>query len=173
VSETVQEWLNPKMDRSGWSSGLWDTEPDKVQWVDTTTGLDCLLVRNRRGTLCGHVGVGPGHPWHGAKYGYGHSIGPKVDADCERYCDHNPDALVKVHGGLTYSDRGQPSDNPAEGICHVPEPGRPEDVWWFGFDCAHAGDPVPGLRSCGGRYWTLDMVADEVRSLARQLASAA
>ena len=172
VSETVQEWLNPKIDRSGWSSGPWDAEPDKVQWVDATAGLDCLIVRNRIGALCGYVGVGHGHPWHGAEYGYGHSVGPK-EADCESYCGHFPAALVDVHGGLTYSDRCQPSDNPAEGICHVPEPGRPEDVWWFGFDCAHAGDLVPGMHYGGGLYWTVDMVTDEVRTLARQLANAA
>jgi hypothetical protein len=30
-------------------------------------------------------------------------------------------------------------------ICHVPEPGKPDDVWWFGFDCAHAFDRSPGM----------------------------
>jgi hypothetical protein len=169
MTEMMQEWIDPTMDRSRWGSGPWDTEPDKVSWIDAGTGLDCLIVRNRTGALCGYVGVPPTHPWHGAEYGYGHSIGPKVDEECESFCAHNPDHLIDVHGGLTYSDRCQPSDEPAQGICHVPAPGRPEDVWWFGFDCAHYGDQMPLMGEMGGQYWTVDMVADEVRSLAAQL----
>ncbi len=30
------------------------------------------------------------------------------------------------------------------GICHVPSPGEPDRVFWFGFDCAHAWDMSPG-----------------------------
>jgi len=41
-----------------------------------------------------------------------------------------------AHGGLTY----------AEG--HLPrEPPDAEGRWWFGFDCAHAWDLVPGLAA--------------------------
>lgn len=32
-------------------------------------------------------------------------------------------------------------------ICHLPAPDEPDDVWWFGFDCAHAGDIIPGMAS--------------------------
>jgi hypothetical protein len=39
-----------------------------------------------------------------------------------------------VHGGLTYADRCQGA------ICHVPQPGESDDVWWLGFDCNHSGD---------------------------------
>lgn len=70
----------------------------------------------------------------------------------------------------------------ATAICHVPAPGEPDDIWWFGFDCAHAGDRMPGmeaaLRSIGGRslphcgdvYRDLAYVKAECASLARQLA---
>lgn len=169
----LQHWIDSTMDRSHWGSGPWDAEPDKVSWVDPETGLDCLIVRNRLGALCGYAGVPPTHPWYEAEYGYGHSIGPKVDEQCEGFCDHNPDHLVDVHGGLTYSAHCQSSDDPARGICHVPAPGRPENVWWFGFDCAHYGDLVPLTYSLGGTYWAVDMVATEVRSLAAQLAKVA
>lgn len=34
-------------------------------------------------------------------------------------------------------------------ICHVPDPGEPDETYWFGFDCSHAGDYSPALD---GRY---------------------
>lgn len=119
TTDFTRTWTIP--DRRPNYAGPWDGEPDKAQWVDQDTGLDCLIVRNRSGALCGYVGVPAGHPWHGQDY-------DNVDAD--------------VHGGLTYAAPCQ--ENDAEhGICHVPEPGRPDDVWWLGFDCAHFGDLVP------------------------------
>ena len=32
-------------------------------------------------------------------------------------------------------------------ICHIPKPGMPHDVWWFGFDCARQGDIAPGVEA--------------------------
>lgn len=70
-----------------------------------------------------------------------------------------------LHGGLTYASecRGH--------ICHVPEPGKPEDVWWFGFDCAHSGDLTPclGFDFPGSTYHDVAYVQAECRSLAKQL----
>lgn len=104
--------------------GPWSAEPDKVQWVDPATGLDCLIVRNLSGALCGYVGVPPGHPWHGVGY-----------EDLED---------VTIHGGLTFSDSCQEDAPEGQGVCHIPEPGRAADVWWLGFDCAHGGvDRIP------------------------------
>lgn len=73
---------------------------------------------------------------------------------------------IQVHGGLTYSD---------------PEPGEPDDVWWFGFDCAHGDDVTPGLlRRCGehfrlpdSEYCDVEYVKRETEELARQLAEVA
>lgn len=162
------------IDKSAWGEGLWQSEPDKIQWVDEATGLDCLIVRQpRHGNLCGYVGVGPGHPLHGRDYG-------GLDD-------------IDVHGGLTFADRCMEGLPESEGVCHVPGPGRPVNVWWLGFDCAHAGDrmpgmeallrslpPVPGLselpaeiREWANRlntYKTVGYVRAECASLARQLA---
>lgn len=44
---------------------------------------------------------------------------------------------LAVHGGLTYSDRCH------DDICHVPAPGEPDDVWWFGFDGYEVIQPRP------------------------------
>lgn len=60
-------------------------------------------------------------------------------------------------------------------ICHIPAPGEPDDVWWFGFDCAHAGDASPAYRAFSpslahGTYRDLMYVRSEVGQLAEQLA---
>ena len=68
----------------------------------------------------------------------------------------------------------------ARHICHIPAPGDPDDVWWFGFDCAHAGDICPkmssyGIRSMSGDhgevYRDIAYVAAECAALAQQLAA--
>lgn len=96
-------------------AGPWDAEADHVDFR-SPDGLPCILHRSPLGAWCGYVGVPPGHPWHGKDYG-------AID---------NP--YPDVHGGLTYSDRCQGP------LCHVPQPGESDDVWWVGFDCNHSGD---------------------------------
>ena len=145
------------IDRTGWGDGPWSEEPDREQWR-TKAGLPGLIVRSvTGGNLCGYVAVPPGHPAHGKGY---------------------DDVDVEVHGGLTYASMCR-EDTP---ICHVPEPGEPADVYWLGFDCAHAWDIMPamaareramGLPSIGDgseHYWRMADVRAEVESLAEQLA---
>jgi hypothetical protein len=153
------------IDKSGWPRGEWDHEPDKVQWIDEATGLDCLAVRQPRlGHWCGYVGLPPGHGCHGEDEG-------TVCVAGDGGPDH-PD----VHGGLTYASACQEGDDESSGICHVPAPGRPADVWWLGFDCAHSGDFSPGaFRVDGspydhGTYCDLGYVRWQVKRLAGQLA---
>lgn len=54
--------------RDMWLDGPWRYEPDKVTWVDESTGLDCMIIRNPLGTLCGYVGVPPSHPYYKINY---------------------------------------------------------------------------------------------------------
>jgi hypothetical protein len=82
------------------AEGEWNSEPDKIQWVDEATGLDCLMHRGPGGFWCGYVGVAEGHPAFGKDYD---SVG------------------VEVHGGLTYADFCQDTGDESHGICHVPE----------------------------------------------------
>lgn len=171
-------------DKSAWGDGPWQREPDKRQWTDEATGLPCLIVRNSgiTGALCGYVGVAPGHPAHGADYsfwGYGES-GERLPLTPLQ------EALnaVEVHGGLTFSGACGHGGNPAEGICHIPGAGEPDTVWWFGFDCAHAGDYSPAMdhsrrgfgalgspTGWGGviTYRDQAYVEAAIRSLAKQL----
>jgi hypothetical protein len=151
--------------------GPWQDEPDKVQWVDAATDLDALAVRNHWGSWCGYVGVPPGHPLHGVSF-------------------HDLPYDLEVHGGLTFAGGCDEEAPEGTGICHIPEPGRPAEVWWLGFDCGHAWDLQPGMvqfeketfgHESGtmalferiGRtqtYRDLDYVRREVAGLAAQLA---
>src|SRR5215831_16238351 len=70
-----------------WGPGPWDQEPDKCQWIDEATGLDCMALRNRMGAWCGYVGIPPEHPLHGLDY------------------DDVGTWDFEVHGGLTFADR--------------------------------------------------------------------
>lgn len=210
------------VDKSGWSDGPWQSEPDKRQWQDEETGLPCLIVRGPAGALCGYVGVSPEHPWHGK--GYSACVSPSRHEDHEGddegyHYNCTPCGVVSVHGGLTFAKgcadmsvdrwnamrakipemqaeaarhpRGDAArwltewlpalDNhdawrtqmEQQSICHLPEPGEPDGVWWFGFDCAHSGDLSP-LREYeplfnDGAYRDIDYVTGEVQSLAKQL----
>lgn len=160
----VQTWSISSRHPVG--DGPWVGEPDRKQWIDPATDLDCLVLRNHLGVFCGYIGLPPGHPWHGQSYD---EIGHKVD----------------VHGGLTFANRCAEVDG-IEAICHVPAPGRPADVWWLGFDCGHPFDLVPPLQpgsplanmyryflppsSPSDTYRDLDYVSHEVTNLAAQLA---
>lgn len=111
-----------KVDRTGWPAGPWDEEGDKEVWK-TDAGLPGMIARNRMGAWCGYVAVTGEHPLYGKSYDDVHEEIPGLE----------------VHGGLTYSGKCQGH------ICHVPEPGESDDVFWFGFDCNHAGDEAPAM----------------------------
>ena len=48
-------------DKSEWEDGAWQTEPDKIQYMDEEFGFPCLILRNQLGALCGYVGVPSTH----------------------------------------------------------------------------------------------------------------
>lgn len=147
------------IDKSTWGEGPWQSEPDKVQWQDEATGLPCLIVRGPFGALCGYVGVAEGHPLYRMDYN---------------------DAVMDVHGGLTFSGMCQDTggEEAHHSICHLPAPGEPDHVWWFGFDCSHLGDLAPLYQVMTGNrlrqvvYRDRAYVETECRSLAMQLAVA-
>lgn len=152
--------------REQWLTGPWDEEPDKISWTDPVTGRPCLIHRGPLGALCGYVAVDPGHPLHGVGF---------MDVEDD----------LAVHGGLTYAASCQDGEDESVGICHVPAPGAPHDVWWFGFDCGHGWDVQPmlfgmglsgtplGLRMDDTVYRDVAYVIAECQSLATQLVIAA
>jgi hypothetical protein len=158
TGEVMPAWDNMitwyTVDKSEWEQGPWMDEPDKAQWIDKDTGLDCLIVRGPMGALCGYVGVPETHRYFGKEYAT---------------------ALLNCHGGPTFSDRCNPDEDPATGICHTGPVANPT-VWWFGFDCAHAMDLMPGLPDqilnnffADRVYRDFAFVKKEVQSLANQL----
>lgn len=143
------------MNKSDWGDGPWQTEPDKVEWVDAY-GFVCIARRNHSGAWCGYVGIPPSHPFHKMPY---------------------DDIPVYVHGGLTYADKCNPQAD-GTGVCH--ETDDEDDLWWFGFDCCHWNDYPPALdtklKQVGApsvfeiiSYKPLHYVEKEIASLARQL----
>lgn len=131
-SPDEKTFINPEIDRNTWGSGPWDGEPDKVVWTDERTGLPCLAVRNDvEGHWCGYAAVEPGHPLHGVNHG---------------------DIRLPVHEGVNFSKPCREGDYPdwAPVVCHVPDEGKPADVWWFGFDCGHAFDYQPNAHVAYG-----------------------
>ena len=59
---------------------------------------------------------------------------------------HTPAGLLMAHHGVNFSAPCQEDDR-EHGICHVPDPGEPDNLWWFGFDCGHCGDHSPKLAA--------------------------
>lgn len=122
------------VNKTGWPDGPWMQEPDRVQWR-TVAGLPGLVVRQPvAGALCGYAGVPPGHPMHGL--------------DC------SADDFPRFGHGIDYSAPCQ-VDGP---VCHVPEPGEPDDVWWLGFHCAHGWDYAPADSLASLREAIADVV---------------
>lgn len=145
--------------KESWGPGPWQDEQDRLEW--RYKGMPCLIRRSpASGAWCGYVAVPPGHPWHGRSW-----------------MDDDGGPEVEIHGGITFSDKCTPGGE----ICHVPEPGEPDDVWWLGFDCGHAFDVCPKfnaeaqaigipslLSTYFGSYRTMLYAKTEVERLADQ-----
>lgn len=147
-------------DLERWGNGPWLAEPDRVEWVDPATERPCLVFRHDMGYLCGYAAVDPGHPLHQVDRSGLDLMSAPVDYTA--FCQEGPDAK----------------------ICHVPAPGKPADVWWFGFHSAHYNHLVPlmfspMMRALGIRrdpppgyiYQGMTRVITRVKALARELAA--
>lgn len=157
----------------------WLTEPKL--W----DGEMMALRRGPSGAWCGYAAVGERHPLFGKGYD---ELVPKPDGWAERALDDaSPivplflhavrmglgeidgdqvtlDCAVMVHGGITYAKRAWWSE-------HDPH-------WWFGFDCAHAGDlcpkyvddPIMSRLNDLNTYRTFEYAKAQTIALAAQLA---
>lgn len=175
----LQVWQNPERRPS--ERGPWDDEADKVAWVDEQTGLGCIMLRQKNGTLSGYVGVGPDHPLFG------------FSADAVPV-----DIANSVHGGVTYGrecevnrfaqeEYGAPRKERYT-VCHTTmtrivrnyrtvqttkDEFEHEDLWWLGFDTDHVGDLVPNRFNLNPRkgdvYRDQAYVYNECIAFARRL----
>jgi len=130
-----------------------------TDWIDEDTGYHCRMWDGGR-HLCGYVAVPETHPFYGKDYNHEvpmpqglmeQPIGKRgalnvitmslaADRGMARISD-----IIDVHGSLTF------------GAAIKGAPAR----WYFGFDCAHAGD---NRETCNEDY-----VKAEIKSLAKQL----
>lgn len=171
-SPTPQEARSPDAP----PSRPWLNEPSEKAWVDESTGYRCLAYRGPTGAWCGYVAIPESHPAHGLDYySSGFDIEDLLSERKTLSMARVQHAIneISVHGGLTFARDCSPAQSQSDG------------GWWFGFDCAHAGDfcpnfedpdhPVLGLGRPTGwgsviTYRTLEFVEAEISSLAAQLA---
>lgn len=156
--KVIKEYHSTK-GKDAWGQGEWVTEPDKIQMIHEETGLDSLIVRHpSSGHLCGYVGIAKGHPFYELRYDHKVHVKNLDDIRTDKISPINllmaaldtttPLGLVEicvalnVHGGLSFSDHCQPGAED-DSVCHIVLDGRPDNIWWLGFDCAHAGDLTP------------------------------
>lgn len=105
-------------------------------------GYKCVVLFQPMGHRCGYVGIPETHPLHRKSYSSYLDIKKSDIGDREvsgvfqlfsACLDDDErvqiDAYFQCHGGITYSGGGKGSHYPID-----------SDLWWFGFDCAHAGD---------------------------------
>ena len=109
--------------RAGWRKGPWDDEPeDRAYWIDPKTRLDCLALRNEVGQWCGYVGV----PFASKYYGV----------------DKNGIELIGIPNEVTYADSSSGDDARIRSFLK----GRPEIVWWIGFDTGGMSSDCPAHK---------------------------
>jgi hypothetical protein len=103
--------------------GIWMDEPDEVEWDSEEWRVPCLIMRAPElGVLCGYVGVAPAHPWHGLD-------------------------LVALNEVVTNGHWGVSWAAPRDQLRVTRTDETVADHWYVGFDCAHAFDLVPNLRT--------------------------
>lgn len=171
----------------------------KVESVFEHEGLKCVVLMTSMGHRCGYVGVPKEHPLHGKDYNDKSEYLFMKDLENEPIGKRSPisilsmafsdlsdnariDYYFNVHGGITY----------AEG--NKTYPIESDNLWWFGFDCAHYDDGkdldlaleyglidrdyyektmeierlYPSIR---GTARSIEYCEDECRSLAKQLSA--
>lgn len=144
-----------------------------IEWHGILEGNVAVVLFMPDGKRRGYVGVENDHPFYGKHYR------DEAPIECWEaikntevgkrgimsYIFQLPkeipalDILFDVHGSVTYAD-------------HSPEyPVENEDLWWFGFDCSHAGD-APDVIALAIYYPEVSIdtlrysgASDEVRSL--------
>jgi hypothetical protein len=156
----------------------WESEPDSLDFE--ADGLPCVMRRNTNfGTWCGYVGIDREHPlfdlptnhplklpaswFEGRRPLEGASpfdLFMHIVSGATSIDDACPISLAfQVHGGVNYSED------------HVPGL-TPDGRWWFGFDCGHAGDYMPGNENITKIMDELvDSMPDEARDTMRRIVS--
>jgi len=129
----------------------------------------CKVCVHPAGHRCGYVGVSKKHPLYRESYFMENSF---LNV-CEKLITRDLGEkwygpILDVHGGLTFSCS-------SENALYLRDPAG---LWWFGYDCAHAGDAPDPLYAPKERtrmhystatVKTLDFCKKECEKLAEQL----
>lgn len=142
------------------------------QWADDKTGYPCLACFTRDSHWCGYVALPESHPFYNRAYNekgcppdlhaalmrspLGKRSAFSLFSVSEDPAETAIGELIDVHGGVTFSGDWKNKNIPG---------------FWWGFDCAHAGDKTP--YSPDGEFRDLDYVKAECASMAYQLAQIA
>ena len=145
--------------------------------------LRCVVIMTSMGHRCGYVGLSKTHFLYGVEYNEEIKISEEAKENFKKsdigkrgilsiFCFDGetitPGVFFNVHGGITYAAGS--GDYPVK-----------SDLWWFGFDCAHAGDAkdlsilsedikeIELKYPLGGELRTLEYCIYECESLADQL----
>ena len=134
----------------------------------------CLSMQVDRPGCVLSEGTHAGHEFVTVHNSFGYRCGyVKVEAGHPWHSKGYDEVDADAHGGLTFAEPDKPCDK-----------GGSDTGWWFGFDCAHAGDaPDPALpRSANfgpisgyearGTVRTQEYVEGQCRGLAAQAAAA-
>lgn len=135
--------INPK-------TNPWETEPDFLEFVDEDTGYECFIQRHPElKHLCGYVSLPENHKLYG-----------------EKNIDNEFLLNLDVHGGVTYAGEKRIKRHEKRPNLFIDE--YASSV--VGFDCGHACDLVPGVKSFHEEvYRNIEYVTNECKNLAKQL----
>ncbi len=144
-------------------------------WI-TDAGLRAVILFVRDSHHCGYVAVPEGHALYGIGYSdrtpglnieEGTEVGKRspISVFCAAFQDEplqgvSPDVYFDVHGSISFSGGGDKYPVESTGL------------WWFGFDCHHAGDASldPAMPSFDGDVFRDEAyVTGECELLAKQL----
>lgn len=151
-----------------WPDGPWKLEPDKVLWIDSKTGYECLIRRIRQiSHLCGYVGITKEHPLFGTSL-----LQFRSDKKLLNY--------FTVHGQITMSYPGksfetEPGPDDKLGRAFIEGRPSPDKIWWIGMDFLQNTDIIPSISDDPGDnngqriYRDIGYVSKEVTKLATLL----
>lgn len=146
------------------------SQPSTIEKIwKTAAGFKAVAILTRGKFRCGYVGVPKEHPLFEVHYDtnspYLAELTGKEDVGsrgmlsviCGSQRMQSPVMVFDVHGSITFSNTWAGNSQFAE---------LDDGLWYFGFDCAHAGDgELPDLDSNGDIIYTQWMNTDPVRSL--------
>lgn len=105
-----------------WGYGEWCEEPDLVEFEHC--GFKCIVFRQASRETCEEFHMSGGH-----LTGY-----VAIDKDHTFYGKDAYHLYLDVHGGITFAEIGN------------------EELFFIGFDCAHAGDITPSMEMLKKKY---------------------